>query len=251
MKKLVWLGFEIDLELGKLVPDSKLESICEPLQSLVEKPVVPARKLASAIGKLIAMSMAIGPVARLMTRSLYTVLNARRSWCAQLLLSMEAKSELKFWLAKIREFNGQSLWPKPSAVRVVFSDASDTGFGGYTVEHGGLIANGQWSREEAHQSSTWQELRAVRLVLESFGPKLQNERVRWFTDNHNVVRIVLGGSKKPILQQEALAIFETSVGARIRLEPEWIHRADNEIADYISRITDYDDWSLNPMYSKN
>ena len=40
-----------------------------------------------------------------------------------------------------------------------------------------------------------------------------------------------------ILQQEALAIFETSVGARIRQEPEWIPRADNEIADYISRIT--------------
>ena len=103
------MGFEIDLELGKLVvPDSKLESTCELLQSLVEKPVVPARKLASAIGKLIAMSMAIGPVARLITRSLYTVLNARRSWCAQLPLSMEAKSELKFWLAKIREFNGQN-----------------------------------------------------------------------------------------------------------------------------------------------
>jgi len=46
------------------------------------------------------------------------------------------------------------------------------------VEHGGLIANGQWSKEEAQQSSTWWELRAVRLVLELFGPKLQNERVR-------------------------------------------------------------------------
>jgi len=79
------------------------------------------------------------------------------------------------------------------------------------VEHGGLIVNGQWSREEAQQSSMWRELRAVRLVLESFGPKLQNERVRWFTDNQNVVRIALCGSKKPILQQEALVIFEASV----------------------------------------
>ena len=50
VKKLVWLGFEIDLELGKLVvPDSKLESTCELLQSLVEKPVVPARKLTSVV----------------------------------------------------------------------------------------------------------------------------------------------------------------------------------------------------------
>ena len=37
---------------------------------------------------------------------------------------------------------------------------------------------------------------AVKLVLESFCPKFQNERVRWFTDNQNVVRIVLCGSKK-------------------------------------------------------
>jgi len=71
-------------------------------------------------------------------------------------LSVEPKNELEFWLAKIRELNGQDLWPKPSAVRVVFSDASDIGFGGYTVDmHGGLIANGQWSKEEAQQSSTW------------------------------------------------------------------------------------------------
>ena len=150
VKKLVWLGFEIDLELGKLVvPDSKLGRTCELLQSLVDKPVVPARRLASAIGKLISMSMALGPVARLRTRSLYTVLSARGSWRAQLPLSTEAKGELKFWLAQIKQFNRQNLWPKPSAVRVVFSDASDTGYGGYTVEHGGLIANGQWSGEEA------------------------------------------------------------------------------------------------------
>jgi len=103
---------------------------------------------------------------------------------------------------------------------VVFSDASNTGFGGYTVENGGLIASGQWSKEETQQSSTWRELRAVHLVLESFSSKLQNERIRWFMDNQNVVRIVLCGSKKPVLQREALTIFEVSVVARIQLEPE-------------------------------
>jgi len=72
------------------------------------------------------------------------------------------------------QFNGQDLQPKPSAVRV---DASNTGYGGYMVEHGGQIANGMWSEEEAAQSSTWRELRAVQQVLESFVHDLQNERV--------------------------------------------------------------------------
>ena len=28
------------------------------------------------------------------------------------------------------------------------------------------------------------------------------------------------------------------------LEPEWIPRDHNQIADYLSRIVDYDDWGL-------
>ena len=49
-----------------------------------------------------------------------------------------------------------------------------------------MVANGQWSPEDARLSSTWQELCAVRLVLESFQSKLENERVCWFKDNQNM-----------------------------------------------------------------
>ena len=91
------------------------------------------------------MSLALGPITRLMTRGMYAVLNTRVSWCHQLALSAEAKSEMLFWQNKINLFNGQDLRPKLSAIRVVYSDASNTGYGGYTVEHGGQIANDQWS----------------------------------------------------------------------------------------------------------
>ena len=64
--------------------------------------------------------------------------------------------------------------------------------------------------QEAGQSSTWRELRAVHAVLDSICHKLQNHRVRRFTDNQNVVRIVLYGSRKAVLQEEALAIFATN-----------------------------------------
>jgi len=129
---------------------------------------------------------------------------------------------------------------------VVYSDASSTGFGGYTVEHGSLVASGQWSTEEASQSSPWRELRAIKLVLTPFKEKLANERVRWFTDNQNVVRIVQHGSPKTTLQAEALEIFSVCVDNRIRLEPEWIPRDQNELADYYSRIIDYNDYMFNP-----
>ena len=45
------------------------------------------------------------------------------------------------------------IWPRPSAVRFAYSDASGTGYGGYIVEHGNLVANGQWSEDDAAQSS--------------------------------------------------------------------------------------------------
>ena len=123
------------------------------------------------------MSLALGPVTRLMTRSLYSVLNYRTSWCQKLALSLEALDEVQFWLDNISQFNGRNIWPTPSAVRVVYSDASSTGYGGYVVEHGNKVANGQWSPSEVVQSSTWRELKAVRMVLESFQSKLKNERV--------------------------------------------------------------------------
>jgi len=37
--------------------------------------------------------------------------------------------EIEFWLTEISNFNAQKIWPKPSAVRVVYSDASSTGYG--------------------------------------------------------------------------------------------------------------------------
>ena len=81
-------------------------------------------------------------------------------------------------------------------------------------------------------------------ILEAFAAKLRNERVRWYTDNQNVARIIVTGSKNPSLQQETLAIFSKSVANSIRIEPEWIPCAENKLADYVSRIVNYDDWSL-------
>ena len=86
----------------------------------------------------------------------------------------------------------------------------------------------------------------MHLVLQDLGPKLKNHRVRWFTDNQNVARIVLIGSRKPILHEEAMAILSICLHQHIWLEPEWIPREENEFADYLSRIGDVDDWMLNP-----
>ena len=201
---------------------------------------------ASIDGKIISMGIAVGPVSRFMTRNLYALLDCRKAWCEMLELTPPVRMELDFWANCLPKYNAQPLWHTPSAVRVVYSDASDTGYGGYTVEHGTHVAQGVWTAEEASQSSTWRELVAVSRVLNSIATKLCNTRVRWFSDNQNVVRILQVGSRKPNLQEQALKVFETCIIHQIRLEPEWIPRAQNELADFISRIVDYDDWQISP-----
>lgn len=136
------------------------------------------------------MYLATGPVSHLMTRSMYIMLNSQDYWCQHLTISTEAREELQFWLNQIDNINGQGIWHSPSAMRVVYSDASDSGYGGFTVEQEYHVAHGRWSKEETTQSSTWRELRAVRMVLESLVPKLRNERIKWLSDNQNVVRIL-------------------------------------------------------------
>ena len=174
------------------------------------------------------------------------MLNQRQCWSDLLQLTVEATVELQFWELSLQGYNSQSIWRQPGAVRVVYSDASDTGFGGYTVEHGDEVAHGHWDPMEAQQSSTWRELRAVRLILESLLNKLQNCTVKWFTDNQNVARIIQVGSKTPLLQKEALLVFTLCVTYNISIEPEWIPSEKNELADFISHIQDWDDWQLNP-----
>ena len=81
------------------------------------------------------------------------MLNVRASWFQQVLLTSDALEELAL-LWHISALIGQNLWPDPSAVRVVYSDASGTGYSGYCVEHGGHITTGRWRGDEAQQSST-------------------------------------------------------------------------------------------------
>ena len=104
---------------------------------------------------------------------------ARHSWYHMLRVSPEAALELQFWLFNLESYNDQSIWHSPSAIQLVYSDASNSDYGGYIIEYGPQIAHGQWSPEETTQSSIWRELCGVQRVLESIAGSLKNERLRW------------------------------------------------------------------------
>ena len=147
----------------------KVEQLKSSLVQVLDRPTLKARNLASIIGKLISMSLVVGPVARLMTRSLYAVLITRQYWCQSLPVSHEAR-QIQFWLDNLDNVNGQGLWLDPHYVCHV----SSSGYGGFTVEHGCHVAHGLFSKIEVAQSSTWRELHAVKMVLGSLVHTLHN-----------------------------------------------------------------------------
>ena len=73
--------------------------------------------------------------------------------------------KLRFWYCYIDSFNGYSLRPSPDSSTVIFSDASDVGFGGFSASLDGVTASGIFTAEHLGQSSTFRELKAIYYVF--------------------------------------------------------------------------------------
>ena len=65
VQRLTWLGFVIDTSLGHLeVPTEKITLLRRQIQQTLSMNQIPARLLASVVGRVIAMGLAIGPLTR-------------------------------------------------------------------------------------------------------------------------------------------------------------------------------------------
>ena len=74
--QVTWLGFNIDLQLGQIiVPTGKVQALQSLVSAAIKAVMLPACHIARIIGKIISLSLAVGPISQLMTRSLYAVDN--------------------------------------------------------------------------------------------------------------------------------------------------------------------------------
>ena len=242
-QRLVFLGFILDFGEGLIqIPEFRIHKLKSSLVSFLQNNQILARDLDSVTGQIISMACAVGNITRLFTRNCYAAIERRSSWDQPLHVSPEVRYELSFWLKNIDSINGKS-----SAVGVVYSDSSDSGFGDYFVQCGLDLVSGVWSHELMWTSSTFREILAVKFVLLFLVNQLLGLTVKWFTDNQNVPRIISSGSSKEYLQSEACSIFSFCCNHGISIEVEWIPRSQNQQANFLSRIFDSDDWGLFPL----
>ena len=65
---LCWLGFNLDLEKGSIsVPEGKVRALQHRLKVAAKQSSLVARDIASLIGRIVSMGLALGPVATFMT----------------------------------------------------------------------------------------------------------------------------------------------------------------------------------------
>ena len=109
-----------------------------------------------------------------------------------------------------------------------------------------IVTHRQLSEAERGQSSTYRELLAIYHGLEQTKRLLEGQALRWFTDSQNVVSIIRKGSMKPDLLNLSILIFRITKEFNISLAMSWVSRDLNQVADFHSRVIDYDDWGLEP-----
>ena len=248
---LAWLGIEMHLKEGYIcVPETKVRAVLGMIDRMLAHKRTTYRSLAGVVGRLISMSVVLGDITHLMLRFSHVTILNRSCWDAYFELPVAVLQELTFWKGAIANLNVRKLFNPVVIHRMVYSDVSDSGCGGYIVNIDNTECIRSWSPSEAKRSSSWRELKAVVVILESVGHLLKDRNVRWYTDNQAIVSIVNKGSMRMHLHVLALAVRKLCISNNLNLFMEWIPRSLNDRADYLSRVRDIDDWRVSRQFFK-
>ncbi|CAG2200459.1 unnamed protein product [Mytilus edulis] len=221
-KKLIWLGFVWDLNTHTLeIPSEKIQRFKNDINSLHS--VSPtARQLAKITGKIISFMPSLGNICRIMSRNMLMLISTSRYWDEQILLTSNAISEINFWHTNCELLPSKTLFSNNFLPdKIVYTDASSFAAAGYTVETFKKVVHKMWTFEEKQKSSTYRELKAVLITLNSLMKYFHSRLVKIYTDNQNVVRIITAGSMNAELQVLAIEIFNLCVQNNISIEVDW------------------------------
>ena len=192
--RLEFLGFTVDTVVGRIsasaVRAAETADALRRLRALRRK--APLSLLATLTGKLVSLKPALGHAVRIFTRGLYHQLMevpAQHWHRRHAPLSAGALAEVDFWARHFAQLDGQPIWAEAGVEEsFVFSDASDSGWGGVfrRTPFDNAVAQGYFVPCERRQSSTWRELLVAEHTLRSFEHFLWGKMVTLYTNNQNL-----------------------------------------------------------------
>ena len=254
-----YLGMIVHTDANQFeVPADKRERLMEGIKAALSSPrQVHVRDLARVKGRLMSMSWAFGPMVKLFTKEMDKAILTAASWDSFVALHPECVHELEFWHGSYAIFHGrQQIWRDTSFDVLVHTDAAGKdrfSYGGWGGWHGQgdelQTARGRWGAEPAGRSSTWQELQAITLCLQSFNRygELRGKNIQLNTDSFNAFLAIQKASVRvPANVQLIKQLFWYCYEHDIRLAAAWIPRAENQLADTLSKWVDKNDWRIHP-----
>lgn len=242
-----FLGYVIDSISGQYqVSQEKISFLIEFLKRICAAPRVYVKDVAKAAGLILSMSLALQP-ARMYTRSFYRLIATRKNWYEKLHWSEEALADGRWWIDNLQQWNGKTIWVHQQKFELeVFSDASSLGFGGRIGE---LTIQDVWSPEEMEESINWKELTAVYRILLAAGNNFLDKALLIRSDNSSTVAYINnGGGRVEKLNTIAKQIWQLCINFNCNLQAEWIAGVDNQEADYLSRVFEWNNFRINPSY---
>ena len=102
---ITWLGTVLDTTQGFIsVTEQRISKLKVNIDSVLkgDSVIVNVRSLATVVSQIISLTPCMGGVTRIMTRSLYAVVNTKVSWNSTVVLTKEACSELMFLESECR-----------------------------------------------------------------------------------------------------------------------------------------------------
>ena len=149
--RVEFLGFVLDsIRMELFLPEKKKEDILQRIQNLLMSRQILVRQISSMVGLMQSAKWAVMPAViyyRFLQRDLNSALEETgRDYDSLIMLSQEARQELKMWLTNLEMWHGRAMvMSRPSLI--IQTDASLLGWGTVCLNTG-KEANGLWSKKE-------------------------------------------------------------------------------------------------------
>ena len=244
-QSIEYLGMIVDsCSMSMFLPDRKVTNIIDTCSSVYYSKILGVKELASLVGKMQAAWPAIqlGPFHYRELQKILIEGTSNGNWKNKVIITTEAKLDLKWWINNVRSQNGRSFLKSPIKVRIT-TDASNLGWGAFCH---GKTAQGPWTVEEKNLHINIKELIAAEKGLKSLIHQ-ENITVALAIDNTTALTYIskMGGTRSKVMTKISKQIWEWCKSKGITLIPSHIPGKENTNADKQSReIRDSGDWKL-------
>ena len=233
--KMDWLGITFNtIEWSMALKPGKLKELLVWLPKLLKFKRVKRVVLQKVLGNLVWASAVVRAGVVFFNRLLVLLRKLNRS-NHSIYFSKEAKKDVAWWLATLKNFNGKAPIP-PSVWTPLTEFSTDASLEGFGMVWGTRAIAGLFPLELEDLDITKKEMLTVMSAVKHWFADLANLKVLIYVDNQACVALLnYGVSRCPFLAACLREINYFLAKFNIELRAEYIPSKDNSLADLCSR----------------